>query len=200
MKYFKLLLLSTFILVPLLLNAAVGCDLNDPDKDVKRLFPESTGYKAVYKSIKQVGGETLLHKIETRLGDKFQGLYETMDVPYTVYIIYQDKTPVGYIHGVNQKGKYGGIQVFLSLDNNLKIKNLYFQKMSTRQGEKLKSPAFTNQFKGLTLSDMAEYDVKTGKVNGKPGDIKSPAAAVDADFVSIIRAVKKNLILMDEFF
>ena len=30
--------------------AAVGCDLNDPDRDVARLFPESTGYKTIYTS------------------------------------------------------------------------------------------------------------------------------------------------------
>ena len=45
------------ILAPLpRLFAAVGCDLNDPDRDVARLFPESTGYKTDYVSIKDRGG------------------------------------------------------------------------------------------------------------------------------------------------
>ena len=35
---------------------AVGCDLNDPDRDVARLFPESTGYKTIYTSILKKGG------------------------------------------------------------------------------------------------------------------------------------------------
>ena len=70
---------------------AVGCDLNDPDRDVARLFPESTGYKTIYTSVSQKGGEKLLAKIETRLGDKFHGLYETIDVPYTVYEIFAGK-------------------------------------------------------------------------------------------------------------
>ena len=52
---------------------AVGCDLNDPDRDVARLFPESTGYKTHYVSIDRKGGEPLLAKVETRLGDKFRG-------------------------------------------------------------------------------------------------------------------------------
>ncbi len=96
--------------------AAVGCDLNDPDRDVARLFPGSSGYKTLYLSLDQKGGEALLGQIEDRLGDKFQGLFETVDVPYTVYEIYRDKEKIGYIHGVNQKGQYGGIQVFLALD------------------------------------------------------------------------------------
>ena len=91
---------------------AVGCDLNDPDRDVARLFPESTGYKTIYVSVVQKGGEPLLAKIETRLGDKFHGIYETIDVPYTIYEIFTNKKKVGYIHGVNQKGQFGGIQVF----------------------------------------------------------------------------------------
>ena len=92
---------------------AVGCDLNDPDRDVARLFPESTGYKTNYVSIDRKGGEPLLVKIETRLGDKFHGIYETIDVPYTIYEIFANKKKIGYIHGVNQKGQFGGIQVFL---------------------------------------------------------------------------------------
>ncbi len=95
---------------------AVGCDLNDPDRDVARLFPESTGYKTIYTSILKKGGEKLLSTVETRLGDKFHGIYETIDVPYTIYEIYANKKKIGYIHGVNQKGQFGGIQVFVVLD------------------------------------------------------------------------------------
>src|SRR5512138_3856197 len=98
------------------LYAAVGCDLNDPDRDVRRLFPESTGYKTLYVSIAHQGGDEMLRRIEARLGDKFKGLYETADVPYTLYQIFKGTTLIGYIHGVNQKGEFGGIQVFLALD------------------------------------------------------------------------------------
>ncbi|MEN6312460.1 MAG: hypothetical protein ABFD80_13100, partial [Acidobacteriota bacterium] len=93
------------------LRAAVGCDLNDPDRDVKRLFPESTGYKTLYVSIARKGGDALLREIEARLGDKFKGLFETADVPYTMYEIYKGSELIGFIHGVNQKGTYGGLQV-----------------------------------------------------------------------------------------
>ena len=89
---------------------AVGCDLNDPDRDVARLFPESTGYKTNYVSVDRRGGEPLLAKIETRLGDKFRGIYETIDVPYTIYEVFANKKKIGYIHGVNQKGQFGGIR------------------------------------------------------------------------------------------
>jgi hypothetical protein len=194
---FILLILAT----PRLLFAAVGCDLNDPDKDVKKLFPGSTGYKTEYVSISQKGGDSLLARIEQRLGDRFQGLFETGDVPYTMYRVFRKKELAGYIHGVNQKGTYGGIQVFLALDTNGVIKTLYFQKLTSKAAAKLRQPSFGKQFAGLTLRDFYKYDVATGKENGsdKITAIKNPSEDAASDFRSALRAVKKNLILVDEF-
>jgi hypothetical protein len=190
------------LLIPArLLFAAVGCDLNDPDRDVARLFPGSTGYKTNYVSIDQKGGPPLLAQVEDRLGDKFQGLYETMDVPYTLYEVFKGKDKIGYIHGVNEKGQYGGIQVFLVLDLDGVIKNFYFQKLTSRYGKELRDPKFGEQFVGLTLKDFYNYDVKTGKISDPSGvdKIKNPVPEAEPDFKAALRGTKKNLILVDEF-
>ena len=131
--------------------AAVGCDLNEPDKDVKRLFRGSTGYKAVTVDIQKSGGNALLAKIEAKLRDKLHGLYETVDTPYTVYVINANNKKIGYIHGVNQKGIYGGIQIFLALDLDQRIKTFYIQKMSGQYAEKLRDAAFGNSSSDLPL-------------------------------------------------
>jgi len=178
---------------------AVGCDLNDPDRDVARLFPESTGYKTIYTSIQKKGGEKLLATVETRLGVKFQGIYETIDVPYTIYEIYANKKKIGYIHGVNQKGQFGGIQVFLVLNLEGTIRGFYIQKMTSQYAGKLRDPKFGKQFIGLTLKDFAHYDVVSGKSSGKVDAIKNPVQEAEADFRAALKATKKNLILMDEF-
>ena len=178
---------------------AVGCDLNDPDRDVARLFPESTGYKTVYTSIQKKGGEKLLSTVESRLGDKFHGIYETIDVPYTIYEIFANKKKIGYIHGVNQKGQFGGIQVFLVLDLQGTIKGFYIQKMTSQHAGKLRDAKFGKQFAGLTIKDFGLYDVISGKSSGKVDAIKNPEPEAEADFRAALRAAKKNLILMDEF-
>ena len=179
---------------------AVGCDLNDPDRDVARLFPESTGYKTMYTSILKVGGEKLMAKVEERLGERFRGIYETIDVPYTIYEIYNNKKKIGYIHGVNQKGQFGGIQVFVSLDLEGRIKAFYIQKMTSQYAKALRDAKFGRQFIGLTLKDFElHYDVISGKASGKVEAIKNPAPEAEADFRAALRATKKNLILMDEF-
>jgi hypothetical protein len=179
---------------------AVGCDLNDPDRDVKRLFPESTSYKTAYLSVDKLGGQPLLQEIETRLGDNFQGLYETIDVPYTLYTIYKGDSVIGYIHGINQKGQYGGLQVFLSYDAKGVIQNFYYQKMTNKKAAALKSEDFTKQFTGLTLADFADYNPKTSSGgSAKVAAIKNPFTENATDFNATLRAVKKNLILTDIF-
>jgi hypothetical protein len=203
MKKFSLLFVAVAILVIQadLLFAAVGCDLNDPDRDVARLFPGSTGYKTNYVAIDQKGGPALLVQVEDRLGDKFQGLFETIDVPYTLYEVFKGKDKIGYIHGVNQKGQYGGIQVFVVLDLDGVIKNFYFQKLTSRYGKELRDPKFGEQFVGLTLKDFYNYDLQTGKTSGPSGveRIKNPVPEAEPDFRAALRGTKKNLILVDEF-
>lgn len=191
--------LAYLIVSPLL--AAVGCDLNDPDRDVKRLFPESTGYKTLYVSIAQKGGETLLRQVEARLGDRFQGLYETPEVPYTMYQVFRGKEIIGYIHGVNQKGQYGGIQVFLALDLEGTIRAFYVQKLTSQHAKSLRDAKFGEQFVGLSLKDFYGYDVVNHPAAGESrvARIQNPAPEAEADFRAALRATKKNLILVDEF-
>jgi hypothetical protein len=197
----KITLALLLLSLPRLLWAAVGCDLNDPDKDVKRLFPGSTGYKTEYYSIARSGGDSLLARVEKRLGDKFQGLFETADVPYTMYRVYRKKDLIGYIHGVNQKGQYGGLQVFLALDTAGIIKSFYFQKLTSKAAGKLREPAFGKQFQGLSLADFGKYNVGNGTETpaGPVSKIKNPSPEAGQDFRAALRAVKKNLILVDEF-
>lgn len=196
MKKLYLFIVTLLILLPL--QAAVGCDLNDPDKDVKRLFPASTGYKTYYRSIAKDGGKELLNTIEKRLGDRFTGLFETIDIPYTLYEIYRDKTIVGYIHGVNQKGRYGGLQVFLVFDTQGTILNMYMQRLSGRNARSFRDSSFTDQFKGLNLKDFDAWNVSTRKGTGKMALIKNPVPG-DEDFFNIMRGLKKNLVLMHHF-
>lgn len=179
--------------------AAVGCDLNDPDRDVARFFPDSSGYKTTYMSIDKRGGEALLRKVEKRLVDRFHGIYETIDVPYTIYEIHKGSQKIGYIHGVNQKGQFGGIQVFVALDLNGRIKSFYIQKMTSQWAKKLRDAKFGRQFVGMSLGDFETYDPATGKGSGRTAEIRNPAPEAEQDFRASLRALKKNLILMDEF-
>jgi len=195
------LFLALFALITGHLWGAVGCDLNDPDRDVKRLFPDSTAYKTLYMSIRESGGDVLLTQVETRLGEKFKGLYETAEVPYTIYEIHNGKEITGYIHGVNQKGQYGGIQVFLSLTKEGVITGFYIQKLTSEGASRFRAKDFGKQFIGLSLKEFSHYDLVSDKFTDLPNPpvLNNPSPKDLADFAAILRAVKKNLILMDVF-
>ena len=201
MKRIMMIAAALVVVASSTLPAAVGCDLNDPDRDVKRLFPESTGYKTLYVSIGKKGGEALLREIEARLGDRFKGLYETIDVPYTMYEIYRGKDLVGFIHGVNQKGRYGGIQVFCALDTTGAIRAFYLQKLTSKGAKLFREESFGRQFVGMSLVDFYRYDPVSGAETppGRVSAVANPAPEAAGDFAAMLRATKKNLILVDEF-
>jgi hypothetical protein len=179
-------------------RAAVNCELNQPARDVARLFPGSTGYKTAYFSFAQSGGAPLLRKVETRLGGS-PALYAPLDVPYTLYEIYKGDKKIGYIHGVNQKGQFGVIECFVSLDLNGVIKAFYIQRIAGQWASKFTAPQFGRQFIDLSLKDFEQYDTVHGKGSGKVAAIRNPAPEAVTDFYGLLRAVKKNLVLMDEF-
>jgi hypothetical protein len=203
-KKFKvtiLFLLFFFITVPSAM-AAVGCTLNDPDRDIRRLFPESTGYRTVFITIEEKGGESLKKEIEDLLGDTFDPVYETIDVPYACYIILKGKEVIGRVHGVNQKGMYGGMQLILATDLKGKIISFYYQKISSPEARKFKNKSFTSQFKGLTLKDFYFHDgqIQAEDLEAKISLIKDPSEKSNEDFLYTLRGLKKNLILLNVFY
>lgn len=179
---------------------AVGCDLNNPDGDVPRLFPGSTSYKVSYASLGQGGDNQTYARVVKKLGGpEYTSLYAPLDVSYSIYEIYNGSKKIGYIHGVNQKGHFGGIQVFVVQDMNGIIKRFYIQKISGQSANKLRDSKFGDQFVGLSLKDLDTFDPITGKGTGKFASIRNPAPDMETDFYGVLRGVKKNLVLMDEF-
>jgi hypothetical protein len=57
--------------IAVILAAATGCDLNDPDADIKRLFSQSTSYKTSYLSLTRIGGKQPCRKWKDGWGTSF---------------------------------------------------------------------------------------------------------------------------------
>jgi len=193
----KIVIISVIIFSMSLLKAAVGCSLNEPDKEVKRFFPTSTGYKTEYISIDSQGGEETAKLIEANLHDELNPKYESLSVDYSYYTILREKEVIGRIHGVNQKGMFGGMQLILATDTEGIIIGFFIQKMSSPHSKKFKSEDFTNEFIGLKLMDFNDFH--SGKDNNKISKIKSPSGKFEDDFNNLIRGLNKNLILLDVF-
>lgn len=171
-------------------HSAVGCTLNDPDRDIQRIFPQSTGYKTEFLTIDEHGGEVLAKEVEMMLKDKLDQVYETLDVPYAYYTVLKKKEIIGYVHGVNQRGMYGGMQLILATDLEGKILDFYYQKISSPEAKNFKDEEFTTQFVGLTLADFK---------NSLMERISNPSKESGEDYANTLRGLKKNLILFHKF-
>ena len=181
------------------LSAAISCELNFPASDVARLFPGSTGFKTIYFSFAGHGGPPLLRKVEARLGG-VPALYAPLDVPYVLYEVYKGTKKIGYVHGVNQKGQFGVLEVFVSLDLEGRIKAFYLQRIAGQWANKFTASKFGAPFVGLTLRDFDQYNLLTGKGRGRVAAMVNPVPEAATDFFGLLRAVNKNLVLMDAFF
>ena len=200
--------------VALLLAAAIprpaaaiqGCTLNDPDRDIRRLFPKATDYRTTFIALSDRGGDADRSWLATRLGAKLDPVYEAVDLPYAYYEVLKGEAVIGYVFGVNQKGRYGGMQVILATDTVGVIEGLYFQKLSTPARKAFVAESFTGQFSGLSLKDFyfhAGYR-EMGQANAadKVASIAPPKDSGDAtkqDFAAALRGVMKALILFDHF-
>ena len=130
-------------------------------------------------------------EIEAKLKDKLEPRYESIDVPYAYYTVLKKKQTIGYVHGINQRGTYGGMQLILATDPNGVIIDFYYQKISSPESKKFRDKKFTKNLKGLKLSDFYNRDL-TKK-------IKDPSEKNARDYLATLRGIRKNLILQDEF-
>jgi len=190
-------MLRTIIAISFILSlsysafGAVGCTLNDPDRDIIRLFPEATNYKTEFISIEEKGGAALKSEIEEKLGDALDTVYESNDVPYAYYTVLSGRKIIGYVNGVNQKGTYGGMQLVLATDPNGVIADFYYQKITSPESKKFNDRKFCKKFVGLSLADFYQRDLSK--------EIECPVKESKDDFFATLRGIKKNLILQDEF-
>lgn len=129
--------------------------------------------------------------IETKLNDSLDPVYEPNDVPYAYYTILSGTKVIGYVHGVNQKGRFGGMQLILASNTEGVILDFYYQKITSPEAGKLRNKKFTRQFVNLSLKDFYTKPLTT--------QIPDPTENSQQDYLSTLRGLKKNLILLDIF-
>ena len=66
MKPVLLIAVLAVILAPRPARAIQGCTLRNPDRDIRKLFPDSTDYRSSFISIADRGGEKLHRKLREK--------------------------------------------------------------------------------------------------------------------------------------
>jgi len=205
---FSLALFCTLFLPSADAHAAIGCTLSNPALDLKYVYPDMTSYKEevfTFSSLKD--GKTLFSSLEPRLGTALDPVYDSFETPFTVYSVFRGEERIGIIHGVNMPGKGGVIQLFLAIDPvQRSIKQLFFQRLESSDAKTLRSSSFRNQFSSITLADWYMHDFYAAKGEQEDRDrikkIRLPeglSRSGTEDYSTIMRGVRKNLLLLDIF-
>ena len=189
-------------------EAAVGCTLSNPARDLKYLYPTMTTYREEVRQLDAMrGGKAMYEALKERIGSDLDPVYETYDTPYTLYTVFKGDEVIGVVHGVNVPGKGGVIQIFLSMDpKTAAIRQLVFQRLESPAARALKAKAFRGRFEGLTLADFYKHDyykvADPQSAKDKVGRIANPVKEGEGseDFHAAVRGVRKDLILLDIFY
>ena len=189
-------------------QAAIGCTLSSPARDLKTLYPEMTSYREDVKELPKLSqGAALYAALKQRVGGDLDPVYEAFETPYTLYSMFKGEALLGYVHGVNVPGRGGVIQVFVSADpTNATIRRMFYQRLESLGGDALRAKATREQFAGLSLADFYKHDyyaaADPANAADRVGQLRPPAALPESakpDWEATLRGLRKNLILLDIF-
>ena len=171
--------------------AAVGCSLNDPEGDLRRFFPELTDFTINFISFAvqdPAGHGVLAGKLESTLDPVF----ETPDVPYTLYTVHSNGTLLGHVFGANQRGTYSNLQVIAVTGPDLSLRNVYLQKIRSPDYAIFQSEEFLAALGNVSFATYGEAGrcFNTGDCGQFPVPDPTEGRNVE-DFHHIVRAIAK---------
>lgn len=122
-------------------RAAVGCSLNNPDQDISRLFPEMTSYRVHFLTFKTQAPERL-KALELGLQTPLDPIFESVDVPYSLYIVDGKNGRLGYVFGANNRGAHSSIQLIGAIATDGTLRKLTIQRIRSPSAVDFRSEAF----------------------------------------------------------
>lgn len=172
---FFLFLMASFVSFDIC--EAALCALRNPDRDLKVLFPEATGYKSVPKDIDREAEA----KIEEELGHQLD--FSDIGI-HTIYIALKGTKPIGLLHPHAERGTYGTIEIIWAFTIEGKIKDFLIQRSREKNTKDLISDEFRGQFIGktegfpFTIGDNKE--INTEFLNPAKGPLKGSSVVAYA--------------------
>ena len=186
-----LFLLTTLGLCSPQAHAAVGCSLNNPDEDIERFFPEMTSYRVHFVSLSTQnprGHEELARRLETPLDPVF----ETENVPYSLYIVEGPESRLGYVLGANNRGAHSSIQVIAALDASGELLEVYLQRIRSPEAERFQSAGFLQALSAHSLEEFSRETACFRDGQCQRALVPDPTEGrAQADYQAILRGLAK---------
>lgn len=170
-------------LIPAFAQDVYLCVWRNPERTMKKLFPDAEGYLTVEADI----SEEQRKEIESRMG--FELLPGQQDRFLYFTMTDEDGAEIGTVIAASQKGQYGAIEFIFGLDTKMVIRDLYVQRARERD-RNFKKREFLDLFVGRTLSEVDELPLLyTGEET--PGT-KAVIQGLQKELISYDVVVLKN--------
>lgn len=167
--------------------------LQNPDADIKRMFPESTSFRMRDLTPARHAKKSLFEVIEHHLHAPLDKHYETAETPHSFYIVQCGETICGYVHGNNVSGEKGLLEVFIAFEKDYRIRDVYVQKMTSADASAFRSEFYLKQFRGLGVKNLPDI------ARIQP-PVRKPSLATIADHQNFVQAVTANILFFQYLF
>jgi hypothetical protein len=128
--------------------SAAFCSLRDPVESIKTLYPNSTSFKSSVKII----DEGIRNKVQELLPPNTLHFSELGK--HTLYIVYQQDKPMGYVHVRSEESQWGLVEIAWAMTLDLKVSDFKFQRCRNRQKKVIETEVFKAQLRGKTYQDF----------------------------------------------
>lgn len=168
---------------------AAFCSLRDPVETIKALYPSSTSFKSSVKII----DENIRNKVQELLPPNTLHFSELGK--HTLYIVFKDKKPMGYVHVRSEESQWGLVEIAWAMNLHLKVRDFQFQRCRNRQKSTIENEQFRAQLRDKTYVDFTDMLMNDGLSLNTDKISVSPKAQSLAEIV--IRCGMKTLLVTE---
>jgi len=170
---------------------ATGCSLDNPQKDLALFFPSFSHFTVQYLTFANQNPKA--HgTLGERLGGDLDQVYETRDVPYTLYSVYDGQKTLGYVFGTNQRGTYSNIQVIAATDALGALEKVYIQKIRSPKSQLFLSDEFLANLASVPLETYQKLGPCLQDKACTQNPILDPSQGAESeDYRAILRGMTK---------
>ncbi len=137
-----------FFMLPSTLNAQAFCALRDPAEAIQKLYPQSSTYRSVVRTIDESVRQEVSAKVPPH------ALHFSELGRHTLYMVFQGDNPMGYVHVRSEQSEWGLVEIAWAIDMDMKIADFTFQRCRNRYKSTIESDSFKNQIKGKDFEQM----------------------------------------------
>ena len=123
MKRIILSALALSLLLTVRSSDALGqafCALRDPSTEIYALFPTGTSFQSIVRDLSE-------KEVRDRIADELGiPLHFSELGKHTLYVVYNDKNPIGLVHARPELGRWGIVEVAWAMDLELNIVDFSF--------------------------------------------------------------------------